>query len=86
MAEIRPQLQKQSFSNSFALPVDVEINYWTGDRRRRDAPGIIDALWHLLERCGVVSDDAHLGGFERSIVYKNCGLDKANPRVEITIA
>jgi len=71
------------------LPIDepksVYIEYWAGDLRKRDAPGIIDALFHVLERVGVVADDVHLGGEHKLLQFTHKGLDRSNPRVEIQI-
>lgn len=41
-------------------PVNVRLHYVAGDRRRRDFPAICDAVWHVLEKAGVVSDDTYL--------------------------
>lgn len=38
-------------------PITAHITHVPTDRRRRDVPGMIDGLWHLLERFGVVKDD-----------------------------
>ena len=65
-------------------PCNVIVDYWSGDRRRRDIPGILDALWHLLEKAGVVTDDRYLGGDGCKQVFNNKGQSD-DPRVEITI-
>jgi len=41
-------------------PCSVRLAYIAGDKRRRDQPAIIDALWHVLEKAGVVTDDTLL--------------------------
>lgn len=53
--EIKMQLPKgwQPISE----PVDVVLNYAAGDKRRRDFPAIVDAIFHVLEKAGVVTDD-----------------------------
>ena len=66
-------------------PVTVFIRYWAKDKRRRDAPGIIDALWHLLEKAEVVTDDTYLGGLGASLRYEFMEIDRKNPRVRIDI-
>ena len=65
-------------------PVDVIIHYFPEDRRRRDVPGIIDGIWHVLERAGVVKDDALLGGFGKSVIFYNMGVSE-KPRVVLEI-
>ena len=60
-------------------PVNVRLAYFAGDKRRRDMPAIIDSVWHVLEKAGIVTDDWHLWVSESSR-----GFDKGNPRAEIT--
>jgi len=71
----------------------VSVRYYPGDRIRRDVPGIIDALCHLLEYCPVcrkknktcnipfVADDSLLAHWD----WKTMDLDRENPRIEFTI-
>lgn len=63
---------------SIHQPVNVRVTYVSGDRRRRDCPAILDAVWHILERAGVVADDTLLWPVESSRSY-----DKDSPRCEI---
>ncbi len=87
MGQILPQIEhyKKMVQLPLCGPVSVSVLYKSKDRLRRDAPGIIDALWHLLEKSGVITDDTHLAGFENSLQYYNAGIDKLNPSVSITI-
>jgi len=62
----------------FAAPVSVRVSYVAGDKRRRDFPAICDAVWHVLEKAGVVTDDTFLWPQESTR-----GYDKANPRCEV---
>lgn len=64
----------------FTGPCSVQFHYYAKDRIRRDAPAIIDAVWHVLEKAGVVTDDTHLWPTVSSRDY-----DKQNPRVELII-
>lgn len=71
----------------------MEIRYWPGDLIRRDVAGMMDALCHLLEHCPsckkknkecplpVVQDDSLLTDW----VWVLMPLDRANPRIEVTI-
>ncbi len=45
---------------SIKVPVSVHLYYVAGDKRRRDQPAILDAIWHVLEKAGVVLDDTLL--------------------------
>lgn len=63
----------------FTEPVNVRLEYFSQDKRRRDMPAIIDSIWHVLERSGVVEDD-YLLWISSSIR----GYDKDNPRTILT--
>lgn len=60
-------------------PTNIRLEYWAGDRKRRDMPAIIDSIFHCLEKAGVVQDDTFLWISESSR-----GYDKDNPRAVIT--
>jgi Holliday junction resolvase RusA-like endonuclease len=60
-------------------PVNIRVDYVAGDRKRRDMTGILDALFHLLEYCYIVSDDSLLWVVESSRSYS-----KESPGVTIT--
>ena len=75
--QIRAQLP--SGWTPIAVPCNVRLDYVAEDRRRRDFPAICDALWHALERAGVVKDDTLLWTAQSSRSY-----DKAAPGVTIT--
>jgi len=85
MDEIFPQLHKLDTKLPIQTPVNIEIIYTAKDRIRRDTPGIEDALWHLLEKVGVVSDDTFLGGWGCEKHFYNKGVDKQNAGVTIRI-
>ena len=54
---------KKQLPDSFKMicePVNVRLDYFAGDKRRRDMPAIIDAIFHVLEKAGVVEDDTLL--------------------------
>ena len=46
-AEVRP----------ISTPCRLIVDYYSGDKRRRDIPGMLDALLHLCERGQLVADD-----------------------------
>ena len=76
VAEVRQQLPKGW--QAITEPVYVNLEYVAGDNRRRDMPAIVDAIWHVLEKAGVVEDDTLLWISESSRSY-----DKAKPRATI---
>lgn len=59
----------------------VRIEYRPGDRRRRDVPGMVDALWHLIEKYGMVDDDARL----KNLVWETYDVDKERAGVVVLI-
>ena len=64
----------------YASEVFVELDYYAEDRRRRDAPAILDSIWHILERAGVVKDDTHLWP-----TRSTRAIDRQNPRAELSL-
>ena len=62
-------------------PCAIKINYWPGDLRRRDVPGICDAIFHVLERAGVTADDT----FFQDVHFITKPIDRKNPRVTMEI-
>jgi len=78
-AEAIRQIKTQFTGEPIAVPCNVRLDYVAEDRRRRDFPAICDALWHALERAGVVEDDTLLWPAQSSRSY-----DKAAPGCTIT--
>lgn len=79
-AAVREIASQRQGSAQYTEAVNVRLDYYAEDRRRRDMPAIVDAIFHVLEKAGVVKDDTLLWITESSRNY-----DKANPRAEITI-
>lgn len=80
------QLRAQGLLNfPLSQPCSVTIDYYTADKRRRDMPGIIDAIWHVLEKVGIVSDDTFLGGTKKYVRWNHLGLNKEKAGVTLTI-
>lgn len=74
--EVKAQLPKGF--KPFSTETLVTLGYYAGDKRRRDEPAIKDAIWHVLEKAGVVTDDALLWTTHS---WRN--YDKQNPRAEL---
>lgn len=66
-------------------PCSIAIHYWPGDKRTRDVPGIIDALWHLLEYYEVVENDKFLGASENEVLFFTHEVLKTDPHLIIRI-
>jgi hypothetical protein len=75
--QVRSQLRIAPFT-TITEPVNIRINYFSGDRCKRDQPAIIDAIFHVLEKSGVVADDSLLW-----VTHSQRSYDKANPRAII---
>lgn len=58
-----------------------EFNYTPIDYRRRDAPAILDAVFHCLERANIVTDDRFIKYFK---FIENIP-DKNNPKFNIEV-
>ncbi len=65
----------------FPGPVQMIVHYVPGDRIRRDLPGLLDALCHLLERAGIVRDDAQV----KSLVWQEYPVEPKHPRCRVSI-
>ena len=61
--------------------VRLKAYYVPGDRLRRDAPGILDALLHLFEKAGILTDDAQI----KQIGWLEGSVEKEDPFCEITL-
>jgi Holliday junction resolvase RusA-like endonuclease len=85
LEQLEPQIAKITLPLPLDEPCNVTVDYVASDMRRRDVPGMIDALWHLLEKANVITDDKYLGGHGANVVFVNRGKDKENTGVTITI-
>lgn len=81
MWEVRMQLKGKS-TLSPSSKIYMECWYWPGDLRRRDVPGMEDALCHLLEKMGIVDDDALICDQN----FHTMELDRQNPRIRIQLS
>lgn len=73
--------QMPAIKQPFVGPVRMGVYYIPGDRLRRDAPGMLDALLHLLEKHGVVLDDAQV----KKVSWEEAPIDRINPRCSVVI-
>lgn len=65
---------------SIKEPVAIRLDYVAGDRRRRDQPAIIDAIFHVLEKSGFCADDTFLWISQSTRSYS-----ATSPRAVITL-
>ena len=73
--ELRQQYRQGVITESVSLTID----YWPSDRRQRDVDAMLGALGHLLERAGVLRDDAQI----RNVYWST--LEGAAPAVFLTL-
>lgn len=74
------QEQKSARFKMITDPVNIRLTYVAGDKRRRDMPAIIDAIFHVLEKASIVADDNLIWVTESSRSY-----DKDSPGATIEI-
>ena len=72
VAEVKAQLPPNWTAIDY--PVGIDLCYVAGDKRRRDFPAICDAVFHVLEKAGVVTDDTYLWPVKSSRHYSNEGF------------
>ena len=65
----------------FTGPVKMWVSYTPGNLIKRDVPGMLDALCHLIEKVGLVLDDCQVVDV-RWITYP---LDRKHPGVAVLI-
>ena len=61
--------------------VSLSAWYVPGDRLRRDAPGILDALLHLFEKAGILEDDAQI----KQVNWTEVVMDRHAPQCGIVL-
>lgn len=66
----------------FVGPLHLIVDYVKGDLRRRDLPGMTDALLHLIEKAGYVLDDAQVV----QQTWTPFPIDRTRPRCTITLS
>jgi Holliday junction resolvase RusA-like endonuclease len=75
-------LVKQWRQPAITVPVRLYCTYWPGDRRTRDVSGMIDAMFHVLVKAGVLKDD----GLVWDCLWYRQHMNKKGPKVLITIS
>lgn len=59
-ADALEQVQTQATPFHELAEVKMKVLYTPGDRVRRDVTGMMDALFHVIEKALIVSDDARI--------------------------
>ena len=80
------QLHRQILSGGHAVkfdgPVSMIVDYVPGYNIRRDVPGLLDALCHLIEKFGLVQDDAQV----RSVTWTTFSVQPKRPRCSVSLS
>lgn len=63
-------------------PLHIIVDYVPGDKRKRDVPGMLDALLHVLERGRCMLDDAQV----KQVTWTPFPLDRKRPRCTVTLS
>lgn len=84
-----PQLAVQAkkyIETGAVLPVSstisLECEYTPGDARTRDVSGMLDALFHLIVRAGLLVDD----GLVWAVTWRRNEMDRQKPGLRFTIS
>lgn len=75
-------VQRKGLKILFKEPVRISVRYYPADKLRRDATGVLDALFHLMEITNVVADDALF----KVVDYQELPMDRLEPKVIIQIS
>lgn len=81
MAQLTEQIMLAGVAHPVQEAVHLQVNYYPGDKRRRDVAGMLDAIGHCFERANIVSDDKLL----EDVTWKTHPVDRVNPRVEMEV-
>ena len=65
----------------FLVKCEAIIDYTPGDLKVRDVPAMMDALWSVLVKAGMLADD----GLIREVVWREHPLDRKAPMVRIEL-
>lgn len=79
--QLLPQLGSWRASLPLAMPLLMYVWYWPSDRRTRDRSGMTDALFHLFEHAGIITNDRLI----EDPLWRTMPLDKKHPRVAIVL-
>lgn len=61
--------------------VKMFVSYTPGDRIRRDVTGMMDAIFHLVEKVGIVTDDAKI----KDVEWTTNPVQPHAPRCEVVL-
>lgn len=79
--QLKPFYNREKWPPGAAI--NLQARYWMKDRSSwPDLIGLLQATSDILQKSGVIFNDRDIRGYDGSRIV---GIDKDNPRVEITI-
>lgn len=75
------ELMQQWKQPALTMPMRLVCRYWPGDRRTRDVPGMMDAVFHALMKAEIVQDD----GLIYDCQWCRYPLNRTAPKVLMTL-
>ena len=66
---------------TFDTPVSMKVIYTPADLKRRDMPAMLDSIFHIMEKAGLISDDCLVHDLQWTAKAK----DKENAGVSVFI-
>lgn len=82
------QLHRQSQEHAqegLCLPlsstISLFVTYTPGDARTRDVSGMLDALFHVIVKAGLLADDGLVWG----VTWRREAMDRQNPKLVFTM-
>jgi len=74
-------MQIGTVAHPFVGSVSMSVDYVPGDKIRRDVPGMLDALCHVIEKAGLVVDDAQV----KSVTWLTLPVAPKQARCVVTL-
>lgn len=77
------QFLQQGIKGCFTGPIRITCKYYMPDKRSSpDLVGLLQASSDILQEAGIIADDKYIVSYDGSEIV---GVDRKNPRAEITI-
>ena len=74
-------MQQWKRRKMMSTPNHLTCDYWPGDLRTRDVPGMLDALFHALVKAEIIQDD----GLIHNVTWRRHELNRKAPKVILTL-
>ncbi len=83
-AEIKKngEIEHKTIEKPITIPIQASFLFYVKDNRKRDLCNLIQCPADLLQQAGIILNDCLIASLDGSRI---AGIDKNNPRTEITI-